>query len=57
MKAKIEFLVNAIKKHRVAVAVGLTATAFVLLMLRNAKQLNAFLEEHGLTDEYYKIEE
>lgn len=57
MKKKIAYLVKFVQKHKVAIAVGMTATAFVLMMMRNAKQLNAFLEAHGLTDEYYSISE
>ena len=57
MSTKIAFLVNFVKKHRVAIAVGVTATAFILLIMRNQSELNKFLEEHGLTDEYYAIKE
>lgn len=57
MKAKIDFLVNFVKKHRVAITAGLTATAFILLMMRNAKHLNEFLKEHNLLDVYYALDE
>lgn len=54
---KLALLKKFVADHRVAIAVGMTATAFVLLMMRNAKELNAFLEEHNLTDKYYGEEE
>jgi len=57
MKRKIAFLVKFVQKHKVAIAVGMTATAFVLIIMRNQKQLNAFLAEHNLTDEYYALGE
>lgn len=57
MTAKLAFLKKFISDHRVAIAAGLTATAFILLMHRNAKVLNAFLDEHGLTEEYYSLED
>lgn len=57
MKRKIAFLVRFIQRHKVAIAVGMTATAFVLVMMRNQKQLNEFLAAHGLTDEYYALSE
>ena len=57
MSKKIAFLRNFIQKHRVAIAIGMTATAFILLMMRNAKVLNAFLEEHNLLDAYYSLED
>lgn len=57
MKRKLAFLVKFVQKHKVAIAVGMTATAFVLMMMRSQKQLNAFLEAHGLTDEYYALGE
>lgn len=57
MNAKIAFLKKFVKDHKVAITAGLTASAFLLLMYRNAKVLNAFLEEHGLTEAYYSIDE
>lgn len=57
MNAKLAFLKNFVKNHRVAIAVGVTTTMFLLLMMRNAKELNKFLEEHNLLEAYYAIEE
>lgn len=57
MKKRLAFLVDFVQKHKVAISVGLTAAAFILLIMRNQKQLNSFLEEHNLLDAYYAIEE
>jgi hypothetical protein len=57
MKTKIAFLVNFVRRHKVAIAVGMTATAFVLIIMRNQKELNKFLEAHGLMDEFYALED
>ncbi len=57
MKKRFALLVTFVQEHKVAIAVGVTALVFVTLMMRNQKQLNAFLEEHGLLDMYYAIEE
>ena len=54
---KIAFLKKFVSDHRVAIAIGVTATVFVALMLRNSTQLNAFLKEHDLFDVYYAIED
>lgn len=56
MKKKIAYLANFVQKHKVALAVGMTASAFVLLIMRNQKQLNEFLKEHDLLDEFYALE-
>ena len=57
MKKRIAFLVNFVRTHRVAFAVGLTATAFILLIMRNQRELNEFLKEHNLFDEFDAIED
>lgn len=54
---KIAFLKKFVSDHRVAIAIGVTATVFVALMVRNSTQLNAFLKEHDLFDVYYAIED
>ena len=56
MSNKIKFLVNFVKEHKVAISVGMTATAFILLIMRNQSQFNEFLKEHDLLDEFYAIE-
>ena len=56
MKTKLAYLVKFVQRHKVAIAVGMTATAFVLMIMRNQKELNKFLEAHGLMDEYYALE-
>lgn len=48
---------NHVKKHRAKYAAAGTAIAFLALMRHNAKELNAFLEEKGLLEEYYYSEE
>ena len=53
---KIAFLKKFISDHRVAIAIGMTATAFIALNLRNAKLLDEFLKEHNLLDEYYALD-
>lgn len=57
MMNKIAFLKKFVSDHKVAISVGLTATAFILLIMRNQRELNAFLEEHNLVDAFYAIEE
>lgn len=57
MKKKIAFLVNFVQSHKVAFAVGLTATAFILLIMRNQRELNEFLKEHNLLEEFYALED
>ena len=57
MKAKFAFLKNFVQTHKVAITAGLTATAFLILIHRNQKELNKFLEEHNLTEAYYSIDQ
>lgn len=52
MDKKIANLKAFVVKHRAKLAVGMTVTAFLLLMARNAKQLDVFMAEHNLTAEY-----
>ena len=49
---KLESVVKFISKHRALIAAGLTATAFLTLMYRNARQLEGFMKDHDLLDEY-----
>ena len=49
---------NFVKKHRVAIAiVGTTAVWTTLHYRYNVKELNEFLKEHNLFDEYYTPED
>lgn len=57
MKKKIAFLVNFVQDHKVAISVTLTATAFILLIMRNQRQLNEFLKAHNLLEEFYALED
>lgn len=53
MKTKIQNLRNHIHNHRGAYSSLATTTVFAALLMRNAKILNAFLEEHDLMEAYY----
>jgi hypothetical protein len=53
MKNRIATVKKFAQDHKTALTVAATATPFVLLMMRNAKYLNEFLDERGLSDEYY----
>lgn len=57
MNAKIAFIKNFVRTHKVAITAGLTATAFILLIMRDRRELNKFLEEHNLLEAYYAIED
>lgn len=48
---------NFVNRHKTAIVVTSLAvtTAGTVLMVRNQKQFNEFLEEKGLTDEFYAI--
>lgn len=56
IKAKAAFLKEYIEEHKVGFAVGMTATAFILLLMRNQKLFNEFLEEHGLLEKFYDLD-
>ena len=57
MSKKMEFLKKFVTDHKVALAIGVTATAFILLIMRNQRELNKFLEEHNLLEEFYALED
>lgn len=52
MKKSAASVAKFISKHRVLIAIGMTTTAFLLLMRRNAKEIETFMAEHNLSDEY-----
>jgi len=52
VKAKVLSLWKFLVKHRAKLAAGMTASAFLILMYRNARQLETFMADHNLTDEY-----
>jgi len=54
---KIEFLKKFVQNHKVAIAITVTATAFIVMIMRDQKALNKFLDEHGLADEYYALKD
>lgn len=57
MKKQIATAKNFVSKHRVAIAVTLTAVLAVKLQMRTAREFNEFLKEHNLFDEYYALNE
>lgn len=46
-----------VSKHRVAIAVTITAAVAVKWQMNTAKQWNAFLEDHNLLEEFYALAE
>jgi hypothetical protein len=44
-------------KHRAKYAVAATAAVALKLQFRTANQFNTFLEEKGLLEEYYHLDE
>jgi len=52
MKKSLASVKKFISNHPALVASGLTATAFLILMYRNARELEGFMHKYGLTDEY-----
>jgi len=45
------------RRHRTAITVVATATPLIALHVRLTGEMNTFLEEHNLLDEYYKTDE
>lgn len=54
MSEKIELLRKFLSTHRAVLAAGITATALMALMYKNAREIEKFMKEHELTDEYNK---
>ena len=50
---KIKRAHKFVSDHRVAIAVTMTNAVWITLTVRNAKELNRFLEKHNLLSEYY----
>lgn len=46
-----------VSKHRVAIAITATSVSWFALLRYNNRQLNDFLKEHDLFDEYYTPED
>lgn len=57
VKNRVNATAAHVHRNRGKYAAATTAAAFLALMNRNAKELNAFLAEHDLLDEYYCPEE
>lgn len=53
LQEKAVALKDHIYSHRARYAALVTLAGCTALQLRNGAALNAFLEEHGLLDEYY----
>jgi len=53
MKTKLIAIKNFVVENKVAIATTTVAVAAVALVVRNQKIVNEFLDEHGLTDEFY----
>lgn len=54
MSNKLESLGKFLVKHRGKIICGMTASAFLLLMYRNARQLDEFMKDHNLLEEYHQ---
>lgn len=52
MKKSLASAKKFISNHRVLIASGLTAAAFLALMWRNAREIESFMAEHNLLEEY-----
>lgn len=48
---------NFIARHKVAITVVATSTVWFAIQSRAAKQVNEFLKEHDLYDEFYTPED
>jgi hypothetical protein len=58
LKEKAKATKDFVYKHRVAIAVTITAAMAVKWNYNTAKQFNDFLRAHGLYDEFYaQVEE
>jgi hypothetical protein len=53
LKQKAKATKDFVYKHRVAIAVTITAAIAVRWNFKTAKQFNDFLRERGLYDEFY----
>ncbi len=61
MKNKLVATKNATiafaRRHRTAITITATAVPLIALQRHAAKDINAFLKEHDLYDEYYQMDE
>ena len=53
MKKQIRSTKNFVSKHRVAIAVTVTAALAVKWQMNTVAGFNEFLKEHNLLDEFY----
>lgn len=54
METKFASVKKFVSDHKVAIAVTVTSAAWLALTVRNSSNLNEFLKEKNLMDEYYK---
>lgn len=57
MKRKLAAVKGFVKRHKVGLAVTCTALTCTYIHVRVINDLNEFLTEHDLIDEYYRPEE
>lgn len=48
---------NFVSRHRVALTAAATATACIVVQMKITNHWNDFLQEKGLSDEYYNMDE
>lgn len=56
MKKNLQKSWNFVKRHNEAVVVAVIATLAITQQHKSIKALNEFLDQKGLTDEYYTVE-
>lgn len=56
MKKSLQKSWNFVKRHNEAVVVAVIATLAITQQHKSIKALNEFLDQKGLTDEYYTVE-
>jgi len=54
MNEKIQSLWKIVVANRGKIIFGMTASAFLLLMYKNARNLEVFMKDHGLLEEYHQ---
>jgi translation initiation factor 1 (eIF-1/SUI1) len=59
IKQKLSSAKNAVARNRVKIlgTIAVVSTTVVLIQGRNIKMFNKFLDEKGLTEEYYFLNE
>jgi hypothetical protein len=57
MKNNAAKVVKFVRTHKIAIVAGAVAVTAIALQARHINQLNNFLDEKGLSIEYYGIEQ